>query len=90
MAARVREVVWTESDRDALDEVLEYIAQDSQSAAVKVLDQAIQAAASLATFSERGRIRYPPQPAARFPMQYRNFAVRMKICPSEIAGELSV
>jgi hypothetical protein len=26
----------------------------------------------------------------RLPMQKRNFAVRMKICPSEIAGELSV
>ena len=25
----------------------------------------------------------------RFPMQYRNLLVRMKICPSEIAGELS-
>ena len=24
------------------------------------------------------------------PMQYKNCAVRMKICPSEIAGELSV
>ena len=31
-----------------------------------------------------------PLPLVRFPMQYRNFAVRMKICPSEIAGELSV
>ena len=25
----------------------------------------------------------------RVPMQYRNLLVRMKICPSEIAGELS-
>ena len=31
-----------------------------------------------------------PIPPVRFPMQKRNFAVRMKICPSDTAGELSV
>ena len=56
MAARVREVVWAESARDALDEVIEYIAHDSQDAAVHVLDEALRAGASLATLSERGRI----------------------------------
>jgi plasmid stabilization system protein ParE len=56
MAARGRDVVWAESARDALDEVIEYIAQDSQSAALKVLDEALRAGASLAMFSERGRI----------------------------------
>ena len=56
MAARVREVVWAESARDALDEVIEYIAQDSQPAAIQVLEEALRAASSLATFSERGRI----------------------------------
>lgn len=56
MAARVREVAWAESARDALDEVIEYIAQDSRSAALKVLDEALRAGASLAMFSERGRI----------------------------------
>ena len=33
MAARVREVIWTESARDALDEVITYIAQDSRQGA---------------------------------------------------------
>ena len=57
MAARVREVVWAESAREALDEVIEYIARDSRPAAsVQVLEEALRAGASLATLSERGRI----------------------------------
>ena len=56
MAARVRDVVWAESARDALDEVIAYIAQDSPQAAVQVLDAALQAAASLSALAERGRI----------------------------------
>ena len=56
MAARVREVVWAESGRDALNEVITYIAQDSHQAAVQVLDAALVTAASLATLSERGRV----------------------------------
>jgi toxin ParE1/3/4 len=56
MAARVRDVVWAESARDALDEVITYIAHDSPQAAVQVLDAALQAAASLSTLTERGRI----------------------------------
>ena len=55
MAARVREVIWAQSARDALDAVIGYIAQDSQQAAVQVLDEALRAGASLATFAERGR-----------------------------------
>lgn len=56
MAARVREVVWAESARDALDAVTGYIAQDSQQAAVQVLDEALRTGANLATFAERGRV----------------------------------
>ena len=56
MAARLRAVVWAESGRDALDEVIAYIAEDSPQAAVHVLDAALAAAASLATLSARGRI----------------------------------
>ena len=56
MAARVRDVIWAESARDALDAVIGYIAQDSQQAAVQVLDEALRAGASLATFAERGRV----------------------------------
>ena len=56
MAARVREVAWAESARDALDSVIEYIAQDSPHAAIQVLEEALSLAASLATLAERGRV----------------------------------
>ena len=56
MAARVRDVVWAQSARDALDAVIGYIARDSPPAALQVLDQALRAGASLADFAERGRI----------------------------------
>jgi plasmid stabilization system protein ParE len=56
MAARVRQVAWAQSGRDALDEVIAYIAQDSHEAAIHVLEATLEAAASLATLSERGRV----------------------------------
>lgn len=56
MASRVRAVVWSESAQRALDEVIEYIVSDSRSAASQVLEAALNAAASLTTLSERGRI----------------------------------
>jgi plasmid stabilization system protein ParE len=56
MAARVREVVWAESARDALDEVIEYMARNSRQSAVQVLEEALRTGASSATLSERGRI----------------------------------
>jgi toxin ParE1/3/4 len=56
MAARVREVIWAESARDALDSVIGYIAQDSPQTALQVLDDALRAGASLAMFAERGRV----------------------------------
>lgn len=46
MAARVREVIWAESARDALDAVITYIAQDSQQTAVQVLEAALHAESS--------------------------------------------
>jgi len=56
MAARTCPVVWAQSARAALDEVLAYVAQDSQRAALQILDRALEAADSLATLSERGRV----------------------------------
>ena len=56
MATQVRKVVWAESSRNALDEVITYIAEESQQAAVEVLDAALAAAEGLATLSERGRV----------------------------------
>jgi len=56
MGARVREVIWADSARDALGAVIEYIAHDSRQGAVEVLEEVLRAGASLATFAERGRV----------------------------------
>jgi len=56
MAARRRRVVWTEQARRMLDDAVSYVAQDSRSAAERLLIQALEAASSLDAFSERGRI----------------------------------
>ena len=86
MAARVREVVWAQSARDALDAVIEYIAQDSPQAALQVLDDALRVATSLATFAERGRVvRELNDPAIRelfvdkYRLQYEVGEVRVLI-----------
>jgi toxin ParE1/3/4 len=56
MASGRRSVVWTESARAALDDVITHIAQDSRDAALRVLVAALDTASSLDLFSERGRI----------------------------------
>ena len=56
MAAGRRSVIWTESARAALDDVVSYIAQDSREAAVRVLVAALDTASSLEQYAERGRI----------------------------------
>ena len=56
MAARTRRVIWAASARDALDEVVTYIAQDSRDEAARVLVRALDTAAGLSTLSERGRV----------------------------------
>ena len=56
MAGRTRSVAWTSLARDGLDEVLEYITEDSPEAAEKVLEVVLGVAESLSVFSERGRV----------------------------------
>jgi plasmid stabilization system protein ParE len=56
MAARHCEVIWAESAQAALVEVIAYIAKDSPDGARRVLSQVLNAAASLSTLSERGRV----------------------------------
>lgn len=56
MAGRARTVAWTPLSQDGLNEVLEYIAEDSPEAAEKVLFVVLGVAESLSTFSERGRV----------------------------------
>jgi plasmid stabilization system protein ParE len=56
MAARQRQVVWTDQAQRMLDTAVAYVAQDSQPAAQRLLIQALDTAASLDTLSERGRV----------------------------------
>jgi toxin ParE1/3/4 len=56
VASRYRTVIWAESAETALDEVVTYIAQDSRDQAIKVLIRTLEAAASLQTLADRGRI----------------------------------
>ena len=56
MARRRREVIWTLHAQATLDAAISYIAKDSLTAAQRMLERALEAAASLATLSERGRI----------------------------------
>jgi plasmid stabilization system protein ParE len=51
-----RAVAWSKSAQSALDEVITYINQDSPANARRVLAAALDAAASLETLAERGRI----------------------------------
>lgn len=54
--SRQREVVWTASARDCVDEILGYISEESPAGAAKVLDAIAATAASLAELSERGTV----------------------------------
>ena len=56
MAARFRPVIWADAASVALDEVVEYISQDSPQAAIDMLERALSVADGLSTLSERGRI----------------------------------
>ena len=56
MAARRRRVVWSEQASHALDAAVGYVAQESLPAARRLLDEALAAAGSLDTLSERGSI----------------------------------
>ena len=51
-----RRVVWTKSARDALDEAIAYIAQNSPTTARNVLTEILEKVGTLDRFSERGRI----------------------------------
>ena len=55
MASR-RRVAWTSEARRTLEEVIEFVAQESPDGARRVLGQALDAAGSLETLAERGRV----------------------------------
>ena len=53
---REREVVWTSSARDCVDEILGYLVEESPAGAALILDAIDATAASLAELSERGTV----------------------------------
>ena len=56
MAPGRRTVVWADSARIALDDVLTYTSRESRAGAIRVLTCALEAADSLQSMPERGRI----------------------------------
>ena len=56
MGPRRRRVTWSEGARRELDEAIAYVAEDSPRNAVALLERLLDAGASLAQLSERGRI----------------------------------
>jgi len=56
MARRPKKVVWTKQGYSTLDEAVDYVAQDSLTAAQQLLESALDSAESLSMFGERGRI----------------------------------
>jgi len=56
VAASRRRLVWSLGARDDLDQAIEYIAQESPDAALAVLDRLLNAAQSLESLGNRGRV----------------------------------
>lgn len=56
MAEERREVIWTTSARNELDDIITYIAKDAPLSALAFLEEVLNTADSLTTLSERGRI----------------------------------
>jgi len=56
MDAGRRRVVWSPEARADLDSTVQYIVSQSPQGALRVLEAALEATASLATLSERGRV----------------------------------
>lgn len=56
MAEERREVIWTTSARNELDDIVTYIAKDAPLSALAFLEEVLNTADSLTTLSERGRI----------------------------------
>jgi len=56
MARRHKKVVWTKQGYSTLDEAVDYVAQDSLTAAQQLLESVFDSAESLSLFGERGRI----------------------------------
>ena len=56
MAEERREVIWTTSARNELDDIVGYIAKDAPLSALAFLEEVLAAADTLATLAKRGRM----------------------------------
>jgi toxin ParE1/3/4 len=84
MATRRRRVIWTLRARDALDEAAAHVAEDSPEAAVNLIEQALDAAESLSTLSERGHIvRELDDPTVREIFVYK-YRLLYEVAPAQV------
>lgn len=56
MAEERREVIWTTSARNELDDIVAYIAQDAPLSALAFLEEVLDTANTLVTLAMRGRV----------------------------------
>lgn len=56
MDEKQREVIWTTSARNELDDIVAYIAKDAPLSALAFLEEVLAGADALATLARRGRI----------------------------------
>lgn len=83
MAARTRDVAWAESAQRALDDIFGDIALKSPAGAAKVLTRALEAADTLSTLSERGRVvSGDVQMTQRIRFQLRYLLIASALCGS--------
>lgn len=86
MATHRREVIWTQRARDALDQAAAYVAEDSPEAAVNLVERALDAAESLSTLSERGRI----VPELNDPTVRESFVYKYRLVYEVVPSQVTV
>ena len=86
MATRRREVIWTRQARDALDEAAAYVAQDSPKRAADHIERALDAAESLSSLSERGRV----VPELDDPTVRETFVYKYRLLYQVAAAEITI
>ena len=84
MATHRRRVAWTDQASQMLDEAVAYIAQDSRLAAEGLLTEALHAADSLDTFSERGRVVPEFGQANIRQLLVRRYCLLYEVTPDEV------
>ena len=84
MGSGRRRVVWTQFARDTLNEAIAYIADDSPTAAQKVLTEIVEITTSLAELSERGRMVPELEDEAVREVFAHSYRVIYRVSPKEV------